>query len=522
MASLAVCLLGIASGCGDGEDPRFAALRDRGARFTLNEKGELTGLYLYGDDQHGFGDDDLDFLKDYQSVKLLLIESKKLTDAGLQHVKSLKNLEELDLTLCQGEKDERGNVSGGITNEGLKTLQEISTLKRIGLQATLVTDEGADRLQRAMPMCRVEFNYRDAILATMLQQLTVAIATGREPEGIVDAARKMGAGITYDNDDKLKPIDAKWAFSDLSLFYIGREKTLKSLTLRGDFTGNGLAHLTDLPQLESLDIADPYGRRNIDAADMQTLTSISKLKSLDLSGIQMGDTELQMLGKLTALESLKVIGCGVTDPALRRLKKSLPDCQVEYSNDPLLNELLNRDGDVPAAVGAVANSVEREEGKIVGVEFRLSRISNEGLAELEKLGDLQRLHFVYCRRFTDDGMRSLGQMSKLKSLTLSHTSVGNRGVSRIATLSGLEQLDLSTNRVGVRSGQFIDDGCMRDIAALKALTALSLRGTEISDTGLRRLEVLANLKSLDIRGTRVTEDGLQRIKRKLPDCKVKF
>ena len=508
-----VGLLGIASGCGDSEDPALAALRDRGVRFTLNEQGEVTGLYLYGDDEHAFGDDDLEFLKDYPSVKLLLIESTKITDAGLQHVKPLKNLEELDLALCHGEVDDRGNVSGGITNDGLATLKEIPTLKRVGLQATRVTDEAVDRLQRDMPKCQIGFNYNDQILAAMRRQ-------GR---GVIATVRQLGAEVEFDGDDESDPIDLKLGTTDLALYYVGREKTLKSLTLRGAFTGTGLAHLAGLPQLESLDIADSSGRRNIDAATMQTLTSFSKLKSLDLSGNQIGDTELQMLEKLTSLETLKVIGCPVTDRALQRLKKSLPDCEVIHSNDPLLNELLNLGGDVSAAVRAAAHKVEPiDEGKIVGIEFRLSRISDKGLAELKKLDELQWLHFTFCRKFTDDGMRNLVQMSNLKSLTLSHTSLSNRGVSKIATLTGLEQLDLSTNRVGVRSGQFIDDGCMRDIGKLRELTALSLRGTEISDIGLRRLEDLAKLKSLDIRDTRVTEGGLQRIKKKLPNCKVEF
>ena len=510
--AFAVCLLAIVSGCGDNEAPTLTALRDRGVRFSLNEQGQVTGLYLYADDQHGFGDDDLKFLKDYPSVKLLLIESKMITDAGLEHVKPLKNLEELDLSLCHGEADKSGKFSGGITNAGLATLKGIPTLKRVGLQATRVTDEAVDRLQRDLPKCRIDFNYNDQILATMRRQGSSIIAT----------VRQLGAVVEFDDGDKSKPIDLKLGTSDLALYYIGREKTLKSLTLRGIFTASGLVHLSGLPELESLDMADPYGRRNIDPAGMRTLTSLSKLSSLDLSGNQIGDTDLQMLEKLTELKSLTVVGCPVTDRAIQRLKKSLPDCEITHSNDPLLNALLNHNGDLPAAVETAATNVEHDkdnEGKIVGVEFRLARISDKGLAELKKLDELQWLHFVYCRSFTDEGIRNLGQMTKLKSLTISHASIGNRGVSRIAALAGLEKLDLSTNRVGARSGQYIDDGCMRDISALKKLTALSLRGTEISDTGLRRLESLAELKTLDIRDTR---DGLQRLKKRLPNCKVEF
>jgi|GEM_PF-3595181 Leucine-rich repeat (LRR) protein len=513
--AFAVCLLAIVSGCGDSEDPRLTALRDRGVRFSLNEQGQVTGLYLYGDDEHGFGDNDLEFLKDYPSVKLLLIESEKITDAGLKHIKPLKNLEELDLSLCRGEADKSGKFSGGITNAGLATLKEIPTLKRVGLQATRVTDEAVDRLQRDLPKCRIDFNYNDQVLATMR----------RQGLGVISTVRQMGAVVEFDDGDASKPIDLKLGITDLPLYYIGREKTLRSLTLRGAFTASGLEHLSGLPELESLDMADPYGRRNIDPAAMRTLTSLSRLSSLDLSGNQIGDTDLQMLEKLTNLKSLKVVGCPVTDRAIQRLKKSLPDCEITHSNDPLLNALLNHNGDLPAAVEAAATNAERDkdnEGKIVRVEFRLVRISDKGLAELKKLNELQSLHFVYCRSFTDEGMRNLGQMTKLKSLTISHASIGSRGVSRIAALVGLEKLDLSTNRVGSRSGQFIDDGCMRDLAALKKLTSLSLRGTEISDTGLRRLEGLTELQTLDVRRTRVTEEGLQRLKKRLPNCKVEF
>jgi Leucine-rich repeat (LRR) protein len=514
---IACGLMVFATGCNETEDGAVQALKDRGVRVTTNDEGEVEGLYLYSSEDRKFRDQDLAFLKDYPSTTLLLVESRNVTDAALQYIKPLKNLKTLDLTFCRGTSEGGGKVTGGITDAAVAELKTMTQLKRLGLQGTRITDAAVDRLQQELPDCTIDFNYSDGILGAMAQRRR----RGETEVDVVTTVQDLGAEVGFDDD--LNPIDLKLGVSDLALRYIGKKSTLKSLTLRGNFTGGGLANLTKLTELESLDIADPYGRRTLGKGDVATLVSFTNLKSLDLSGNQIGDDELQMLKMLSGLETLRLVGCPVTDSALEKLKKSLPDCEITYSTDPLLNAILNSGGDVSAAVKEVAEDVKRnEDGKLTHVEFRLSQIGDNGLERLKELPEIESLHFVYCRRITDDGMRFIAEMKNLKDLTLSHTNVGKRGISKLVTLRQLEKLDLTTNRVGSRTNEPLDNLSMRNIAELKQLKSLSLHGVAINDSGLLHLEALEGLESLDLRSTQVSAEGLSRFKKRVPNCDIKI
>jgi Leucine-rich repeat (LRR) protein len=286
------------------------------------------------------------------------------------------------------------------------------------------------------------------------------------------------------------------------------------LTIRGILTSKGISHLKHLSRLQTLDMADDRTGRNLHAHDLETLASLSGLRSLDLSGSRLIDDDLKLLEKLSALETLKVENCQIEKEALKALQQALPNCEIAYSEDPLLNALLNHQDDIVAAVEAIAHSIDRsEDGKVLGIEFRHSPISDEGLRELERLPDLQRLSFTYCRKFTDYGLEALGQIENLKNLTLSSTNITNRGLGTVGTLNRLTVLDLTLS-------EDINDAGMSDLAALKELTRLSLRGTGVSDLGIDELADLTKLQSLDLRGTPVTSEGVNRLKSKLPNCAI--
>lgn len=497
-----LCLLAVAPGCRDGADAKFDDLRERGFRFTLDEEGHLLGVYLYSDEEHQFEDDDLKPLADLPSPRLLLIESRHVTDAGLMHVKELKGLEELDLTYCRGTSRKDGSLEGGITDAGLAHLKEMTWLKRLGLRYTRVTDEAVDELTEALPDCRIEYNYADPILA----------AISRRGGDVVGALAELGAEVHL--DDEGNPTELKLGTTDLALKHIGRLETITALTLRGNFTGTGLAHLSGLPLLESLDIADPNRGRTIGAEDVRLLAEFPRLRSLDVSGNQLADEELKLLEEMSGLESVKLVGCDVSPARLKSLKQAVPDCEITYSTDPLLNAVLNHQDNVAEAVAATAERIGRNEsGEIVAVEFRHSRISDEGLSVLKRLPAVERLSFVYCRRLTDDGMKRLKEFDHLKALTLSHTDVGNRGLIAVGELVELNSLDLTWTRA-------IDDEGVKQLQGLTELTRLALRGTGVSDVGLLRLSGLSKLASLDLRNTEVTRAGVNRLRQKLPNCNI--
>jgi hypothetical protein len=67
-----------------------------------------------------------------------------VTDAGLEHLKGLSNLEAL---LLNGTH---------VTDAGLEHLKELTNLEWLAVRDTRVTDEGADRLKQKLPQCSIQ------------------------------------------------------------------------------------------------------------------------------------------------------------------------------------------------------------------------------------------------------------------------------------------------------------------------------------------------------------------------------
>ena len=96
-------------------DP-VAALKKLGAKIERNEQGEVVEVSLM---------------------------NRKLTDAGLAHLKGLNNLTGLLLADTK------------VTDAGLAHLKGLTKLKRLGLWDTKVTDAGKKKLKQALPNCKI-------------------------------------------------------------------------------------------------------------------------------------------------------------------------------------------------------------------------------------------------------------------------------------------------------------------------------------------------------------------------------
>jgi len=75
---------------------------------------------------------------------ILGLHAGNITDKGLRHLSSLKNLEWLALA---GAK---------VTDAGLKELAGLDQLLYIGLSKTKVTNAGLNELKKTLPDCQVE------------------------------------------------------------------------------------------------------------------------------------------------------------------------------------------------------------------------------------------------------------------------------------------------------------------------------------------------------------------------------
>jgi hypothetical protein len=110
---------------------------DLSGRLTLKSQPS-TPLWL----RERLGDD---FFNDVHFVGL---ESSKITDAEIEHVKCLTNLRWLRLNLS------------AITDEGLPKLNGLSRLEKLFIEDTKVTEDGVKRLQQALPNCKIYWSSR--------------------------------------------------------------------------------------------------------------------------------------------------------------------------------------------------------------------------------------------------------------------------------------------------------------------------------------------------------------------------
>lgn len=201
-----------------------------------------------------------------------------ITDTGLVHLATLKNLRQLDLGGCHG-----------FTGEGLRHLSELAHLTTLDLsgdsQAEQLTDAGLQHLP-AFPNLR-------------------ALKLGRRP-----------------------------ALTDTGAEYLGRCATLRHLDLRNCplLTDGALAHIGRLSELESLALR--WCDRITDAG-VRSLLSLRRLHSLDLSGcIRVTRDGLMALSALPDLQSLRLDESRtapwalVAKGELQTLRAALPACSV--------------------------------------------------------------------------------------------------------------------------------------------------------------------------------------------------
>jgi len=108
---------------------------------SLEVMSQLPNLYFLSLQHNRFSDEGLAHLGRMKQLKTLSIGlgDGTITDAGLRSLANLTHLEELDLQRC------------AITDQGLESLYGLKRLRTIHLGHTKVTEEGRNKLRKALP-----------------------------------------------------------------------------------------------------------------------------------------------------------------------------------------------------------------------------------------------------------------------------------------------------------------------------------------------------------------------------------
>ena len=115
--------------------------RQPGPEWLLGILGDdFFANVLIADAHADFG---LEHLTALKSLRGLALASNEFSDAKLSYLKCLTHLKSLDLEWTH------------VTDEGLRNIEGLSGLEEVNVGFTEVTHEGMERLQRALPKCKI-------------------------------------------------------------------------------------------------------------------------------------------------------------------------------------------------------------------------------------------------------------------------------------------------------------------------------------------------------------------------------
>jgi internalin A len=261
-----------------GEDTQW--ITDLGGSATRNDQGQVTGISLRGT---WVTDNDLRRLNHYPALSVLDLSLTHITDGGMQEIKNLRGVTDFSLYFSEY-----------ITDEGVAAIKEWKSLKRLNLHGTKAGDTALDHIAGL----------------TLLETLDV--------------------GSTL--------------MTDVGLERLTSLPNLRSLTMGGNELGDaGMQALRQMPNLTYLDLSGRQGNdKNVwsiamSPTGLQAVLTLKNLRELrfacvstavGVEGAKLGEVStlsitekwLEQLKSLTALERLKLQGCGrINDEAVATL-----------------------------------------------------------------------------------------------------------------------------------------------------------------------------------------------------------
>lgn len=127
-------------------------------------------------------------------------------------------------------------------------------------------------------------------------------------------------------------------------------------------------------------------------------------------------------------------------------------------------------------------------------------VSDAGIAHLSSLKSLEELRLDYNDRIGDASASALGELTNLKALYLYSPKLTDAGIARLRGLTRLETLTLGDTQVG--------DKAMETVAGFRSMQTIDLQHTRVTDEGLAHLRPLTRLRWIGLKGTRVTSRGI--------------
>ncbi len=212
--------------------------------------------------------------------------------------------------------------------------------------------------------------------------------------------------------------------------------------------------------------------------------------AVHLEHIDPRDTDLEYLKGLASLQDLNLGGClGITDVGLRYL------CDMAELHTLNLS-----------STGIDGSGLKYLQKLKKLLRLKLDRnddLADENLRFLRFFPNLEVLSLRGCHEITDNGLKHLAGLTKLRELHLPREKITDAGLSHLRRLTELEMLSVG--------GESISDRGLESLKGLNRLKCLDLQGcSKVSAVGLRHLKVLNQLRSL-VLGEGIDDSGLEAV-----------
>jgi internalin A len=438
-------------------------------------------------------------------LKSLDITGTKVTEAVLAHLKDWPKLKHLRHDFPLGDQGlallsrfpqlrnpERAEAHGqvhlrGVTDEGMaqitvigkpeflcidraqiKTgwnhLDQMPSVEGLNLKDTVVSREGMAAISR-IPKLRILEFYGARIsggweFLAQVKKLDPILSKGTawHPDGLAALTRRSSIRGRISKSD------------GMTLGMIGRScgPRVRQLFLYPGKVGINLDHCPQYPEYIPF-VIDCEVR----GSDMKALADFSSVELLEIVDGSLAAAALPFVQAMPSLKELRIC-CPVAYVA--------NGIRTDRSEDEFMTPFEDRNAGPLFEALRDPTSLKNLKRLAINVP------SDDDLALLDKLPQLQSLRLCFDRRITDVGLAHLRGLASLDYLDLSGTRVTDAGVGRLRVLSNLRGLEL------VR--------------------------TEVGDAGLRRLRGMTKLTWLEVGESRVTDEGVKELQQALPSCRI--
>ena len=290
------------------------------------------------------GNESLEHLKGLKQLSSLLLNGTKVTDDGLKVVGTISTLRNLDLRGCKITNVGMTHLTGlkklvalkltgdnnlcTVDDKGLSELANLSNLRALALDSLWVSGDGLSSLATIEKLEELYVGGESGLMDDESME-KIKDCFPRLKKLRISKSRVSTEGLAHLTKlvhlEELDNSECSQIFDD-GLVHLSEMKQLKRLNLwRLVITNEGVKHLAGLTKMQWLNLDNTQ----VTDAGLEHLAAMKELSFLHLGSTYITDEGLVHLEGLTALKDLKVTRTAVTESGAAQLKKKLPDTDIQ-------------------------------------------------------------------------------------------------------------------------------------------------------------------------------------------------